>query len=286
LVSKRFGLNKYINVCVCIVLMLVFSKKSNSIHLKITSARHRVMGLASSSNEAFTLVELMVSLLIISILLLLLIPAVRSVYASSTDAISAHVIAQLNAAAQSYFTDNNPTYWPYKTPTNGGTQWWFGFESSNSLNSPEGQRWIELSQGPLGPYIAASGGMCEDPSFTRQGNVFKPKYGNTHFAYGYNLLLPGKNPITFAHPNQVPVFATCAQVNTFQSPASPTHPMVEEFYYFDTSEMTVHFRIGGMAMVGYADGSAGYLPMISGTLDQRMPGANIGRINPSLMTPQ
>lgn len=236
--------------------------------------------------RGFTLIELMVSITIITILVMLLIPAARSVYASTTNATSAHVISQLNAASQSYLADNNMTYWSYRTPANGGTQWWFGFESAASLNSPEGHRWLDLTQGPLGPYIAASGGICEDPSFTRHGNVFKPKYGATHFAYGYNLLLPGKSPLTFGHPGQVPVFATCAQVNTFQSPASPSHPMVEEFYYFDTTEMTVHFRIGGMAMVGYADGSAGYLPMMSGTLDKRMPGANIGRINPSLMTPQ
>ena len=54
---------------------------------------------------------------------------------------------------------------------------------------------------------------------------------------------------------------------------------------FDTTELTVHFRIGGMAMVGYADGSAGCLPMMPGTLDPRLPIANIGRIDPALMTP-
>jgi len=127
--------------------------------------------------------------------------------------------------------------------------------------------------------------MCEDPSFTRVGNVFKPKYGHTHFAYGYNLLLPGKNVLCIDRPGRVPIFATCAQVNTFQAPASTKHPMVEEFYYFNTTEKTVHFRIGGNAMVGYADGSAGYLPMMPGTLDPRLPAANIGRLDLTLITP-
>lgn len=240
----------------------------------------------SPDQRGFTLVELLVTVSIITVLSAVLLPAARSVYASSTDATSAHCIAQLNAASQSYLAENNMTYWPYSTRTNGGTQWWFGFESSASLSAPEGKRWLDLNQGPLGPYIAASGGMAKDPSFTRAGNVFKPKYGSTHFAYGYNMLLTGKSPLALTHPGQVPVFATCAQVNNFQAPASAKNPMVEEFYYFNATEKTVHFRIGGNAMVGYADGSAGYLPMMAGTLDSRMPGANIGRLDPTLVTPQ
>lgn len=242
--------------------------------------------MTASGRGGFTLVELLVTVAIVAVLMVLLIPAVRSVYASSTDAVSAHCIAQLNAASQSYLAENRMTFWQYSSRTNGGTQWWFGFEPSASLSAPEGKRWLDLNQGPLGPYIAASGGMSVDPSFSRQGNVFKPKYGTTHFAYGYNLLLQGKNQLALSRPGRTPVFATCAQVNTFQSPASPRRPMVEEFYYFNTTERTVHFRIGGQAMIGYADGSAGYLPMLPGSLDSRMPGANIGRLDPSLITPQ
>jgi len=242
--------------------------------------------LSHNRREAFTLVELLVVLGIVVVLAVMLVPAARSVYASSTDATSAHVIAQLNAAAQSYLAENGMTFWPYRINTNGGTQWWFGLEPSASLSAPEGKRWLDLNQGPLGPYIAASGGMAVDPSFSRAGNTFKPKYGSTHFAYGYNLLLQGKSQLALSSPGKIPVFATCAQVNTFQAPATAKKPMVEEFYYFNATERTVHFRVGGQAMVGYADGSAGCLPMMPGTLDSRMPGANIGRLEPSLITPQ
>jgi prepilin-type N-terminal cleavage/methylation domain-containing protein len=254
--------------------------------MEISRSKFNTLG-----RQAFTLVETLIAVAIIAVLVTILVPAAKSVYASSTDAVSAHVISQLNAAAQSYLTDNEQIYWPYRVVTNGGVQWWFGFEcaASYQLQNSQGKRWLDLTQGPLGPYIAASGGMCEDPAFTRQGNVFRPKFGNTHFAYGYNWSqLPGRNRLTINNPGQIAVFSTCADVNTIEAPASARHPMVEEQYLFDTgaSGATVHFRIGGNAMVGYADGSAGYLPMVPGSLDSRMPSANIGLLSSSNIIPQ
>lgn len=235
--------------------------------------------------QAFTLIELLVALAVTAILAILMFPAARTVFAASTDAVSAHVIAQLNAASGSYLAENGMIYWPYRTTETNGVQWWFGFEPAESSHAAEGKRWLDLTRGPLGPFIAASGGIARDPSFSRSGSTFKPKFGNTHFAYGYNLLLQGKNRMAFDTPGRIPVFATCAQVNTFQPPASAGRPMVEEFYYFNATEKTVHFRIGGRAMVGYADGSAGTIPMMPGTADPRLPAAQIGRIDPCLVDP-
>lgn len=76
------------------------------------------------------------------------------------------------------------------------------------------------------------------------------------------------------------MFATSAQVNTFQAPASAKNPMIEEFYGLDDKEVTVHFRHNGKAMVAFADGSCGFLPMDPSTLDQRDPKALIGRFAP------
>ncbi len=43
---------------------------------------------------------------------------------------------------------------------------------------------------------------------------------------------------------------------------------------------TVHFRHHGNAMVAYANGSAGFLPMDESTRDKRLPNANVGRFAP------
>ena len=88
-------------------------------------------------------------------------------------------------------------------------------------------------------------------------------------------------------PSKVVVFCTSAQVNDFQSPASRSHPMLEEFYALDSGVgaqsryPNVHFRHNGKAMVSFASGNAGFLEMDKSTRDPRMPEANVGRLAPA-----
>jgi len=81
------------------------------------------------------------------------------------------------------------------------------------------------------------------------------------------------------------VFATCAQVNTFEAPASPGNPMIEEFYLISDTEQTAHFRHDGDALAAFLDGSVRALSMATdmkpGSQDMRMPSANIGEFNPT-----
>ena len=164
--------------------------------------------------------------------------------------------------------------------------WWYGFETAASLNSPEGQRSFDPSLGPLGGFIPK--GFKPDPSFALGGNAFKPKYRNGYIGTGYNVLLGGgwtgigqmMNHWKLSDPSKVVVFFTSAQVNTFQSPASAKNPMLEEFYGVDEKEVTVHFRNNGKAMVSFASGNAGFLDMDESTRDPRMPKANVGRLAP------
>jgi len=134
----------------------------------------------------------------------------------------------------------------------------------------------------------ASSHVKTDPAFTQYGPRLKPKYKNGNYGYGYNTELAADasgNPRTALQVHDgstMVVFATCAQVNTFQSPASGANPMIEEFYMISDSQTTVHFRHGRSALAVFLDGSVRALDMAEamqpGSQDARLPKANIGRL--------
>lgn len=239
-------------------------------------------------NAAFTLMELVVVIAIIAILAILIFPAVERSRESMWRGVCAHSLHQLNAAGAAYRADHDGSFWKYREDTRAGTMWWFGYETAASRGQAEGQRTLDPSQGPLGPYAIASGGVQTDPAFLHCRPRHKPKFSNGNFGYGYNALLGGgplgRGPLArqsnFPHAPRIAVFATCAQVNTFQAPADGDHPMIEEFYLFDHRETTIHFRFGGKALAAMLDGSVQDLPMDPTTLDPRMPQAQIGRFAP------
>ncbi len=240
---------------------------------------------------AFTMVELLVVIGVIVVLSAVTAPAVWSAYKSSSLAVSANNIRQLSAGGMAYLGDNNYRYWPFLTKTDDGDVWWFGLEPAAHRGKPEGSRVIDVSGGALGAYMPRN--MVPDPSFRFTGKPFKPKFAFGYIGVGYNVVLangwqtvdrPGaRQPLRYwdlTKPSEVVVFATSAQVNTFQKPASSGNPMIEEFYGIDHREVTVHFRHGQSAMVGFADGSSGFLPMDPSTRDGRAPEAQVGRFAP------
>ncbi len=88
------------------------------------------------------------------------------------------------------------------------------------------------------------------------------------------------NTLTIAHPAQVILFGDCAQVNTFQAPASPKNPLLEEFYMIDETYKTIHFRHGSCANMLFLDGHVEKFQMYPGTEDARVAGESVGRITP------
>ena len=156
---------------------------------------------------------------------------------------------------------------------------------------PEGKRTCDYSKGPLGPYAIASGGIKTDPAFLQYSPRLKPKYKDGNYGYGYNILLVAdstgrpRNALQVDAPSQTIVFATCAQVNAFQAPASSKKPMIEEFYMISDTQTTAHFRHGRDALAAFLDGSVRALSMDAamrpGSQDKRIPTANIGMFNSS-----
>ncbi len=236
---------------------------------------------------AFSLVELLVAVAIIVVLSAVAAPTVWGAYKSSSLAVSANNLRQLAAGAAAYLGDNNYVFWKYREGVAGqGVRWWFGFEPTASISASEGSRTFDPLNGPLSGYVPA--GFRPDPSFGFSGKPFKPKYKFGYIGVGYNVLLGGgwlgaEAPVRYwelQNPAKIVVFSTSAQVNTFQRPASARNPMIEEFYGIDDREVTVHFRHNGQAIVAFANGSAGFLPMDESTLDRRAPSAQVGRFAP------
>jgi len=252
--------------------------------------------------RAFTLVETVVAIAIVALLVTLVIVAAKQAIRSSSLATSANNIRQLAAGAAAYLGDNNYTFWKYRQNANTpalmqqlgvperGVIWWFGFETLKSISSGEGNRHFDPDLGPLAGYVP--GGFRPDPSLAFTGKALKPKYRFGYIGVGYNTHLGGGwmggNPMRYSElekPHETVVFATSAQVNTFQAPASPKNPMIEDFYGFDDgatgNQPSIHFRHNGKAMVVFATGNAGFLEMDKNTLDMRAPEAKIGRFAPA-----
>ena len=122
---------------------------------------------------------------------------------------------------------------------------------------------------------------------------FKAKAQGATYGYGYNLYLsapPAQPPVNvgrLTRPAGTVVLADAAQVNTWQAPASPANPMLEEWYYVDksTNQPNGHFRHAHKAQAAFCDGHVAPEAPVPGSLDPRMPGQFVGRLRPEILTP-
>ena len=240
--------------------------------------------------RGFTLIELLAVIAIIGILSALLLPALSRARSAAQRADCLGHLRQLSLATQMYAEDNAGNFFKYCVSNNvNGGQWlWFGWLQSAAAG--EGHRTFDLTVGALFPYLHGSNvRLCAALNYASP--QFKFKGTNVVFSYGCN------SPI-FAGQNQNPVkadkiltpastvfFTDAAQVNTFQAPASPSHPMFEEFYYFNATEATAHFRHAQQANVTFADGHVDREKPAAGSLDQRLPDQFIGRLRTEILLP-
>ena len=235
---------------------------------------------------AFTLTELLVAIAVIAVLSGLLLPALSHSKVPAKSVKCVNNLRQFSFAAQMYWEDNNGVTFPYGGVTqSNGAVYWFGWIA----NGPEETRAFDPSLGALFPYLGAGVGLC--PAFDYTSSQFKLKAATPTCDYGYNWYLapPNQSPVntkSIHNPSGVALLADSAQVNTFEAPASATHPMFEEWYYVnqDQSEPNGQFRHDQRANVVFCDGHAGTEQMVPRSLDTRLPNEMIGWLPQSILT--
>lgn len=235
--------------------------------------------------RAFTLVELLVVLSVIAILAALILPVLSRSKSSARRIQCVSNLRQLGVAGQMYWDENGGRAFRWRGgATNGGQVFWFGWLE----NGGEGKRSFDPTQGALFPYLGGRGvEVC--PALNYIQLRFKLKATGASYGYGYNLNLSapaGQPPVSIhriTRPTEFVFLADAAQVNTFQFPASSENPLLEEFYYVNTNETTAHFRHASVANGVFVDGHVAPEKPVAGSLDNRLPSQEVGRLRPEIL---
>lgn len=194
---------------------------------------------------------------------------------------------QLGLATQMYWDDNSGASFSWQQgATNGGRLYWFGWLQ----DGPEGERAYDPTPGALYPYLKGhSVGTC--PALNYSMAQFKLKASGAAYGYGYNRFLspvasqPSIKIYKVTRPSDLVLFADAAQVNDFQAPASKSNPLLEEWYYVDTTAdyPNGHFRHKREADAVFCDGHTGGEKFVPGSLDPRLPAQTVGRLRAEIL---
>lgn len=239
--------------------------------------------------RGFTLVELLVVIGILALLATLLLPGARTAKEAGRKAQCASNLHQLGMAMAMYLDDNG-RYFRFQEPVGSDMLWWFGLESPFNAAAAPGARPIDLTRAKLYPYFQTLHGIEICPSFDYKSPVWRQKFTQVSYGYGYNMrglqvnAAQGRAASDIVDPGRIICFADSAQVNTIQAPASPSNPLLEQFEYVDYGpsndpQPKVHFRHRGTANLLFCDGHVASMKPYPGSIDPRLPSANVGRLS-------
>jgi prepilin-type processing-associated H-X9-DG protein/prepilin-type N-terminal cleavage/methylation domain-containing protein len=254
---------------------------------RFTFHASRITDQAAQFPVGFTLIELLVVIAIIALLAALLLPALARGKSSAQRVKCGGSLHQLGLAARMYWDDNNGACFRWELgQTNGGRLYWFGWLQDGA----EGERQFDVTQGALFPYLRGRGvELC--PAFDYYFSQFKLKATEASYGYGYNRFLsaPPRSPLVNAsrllQPSGTTLLADAAQINTWQAPASPSNPLLEEWYYVDSTSEPAngHFRHAEKANVAFCDGHVGLEKFVPGSIDANLPSQCVGRLRSEIL---
>ena len=222
-----------------------------------------------SRHAGFTLIELMAVVAIVGLLVSLSTRGLLQARDGAHAAVCRGQLAQVQAAHLMYLDEHRGRFFPFAESTPEGRLWYWGRETGGT---GEGNRGLDKEAARLAPYFDQDSiELC--PSFARNNHHFKAKFSGASYGYGINVfllsdwprLMPGGasrygTPLTRLNGVTSPVttmgWADAAQVNTWQAPASPRNPLIEEWYYLNNiNPPKFHFRhVGTTAQVAWMDG--------------------------------
>lgn len=218
-----------------------------------------------SGRDAFSMVELVAVVAVVAMLAALLLPVASQGMVQARSATCTSNLRQMFVAYVSYLQDHDGEFFPWLEKQPAGDLWYWGFEPRGARQG-EGAREIDRSQARLAPYLGEST-VETCPSFPYRSTLYKRKFETATYGYGLNVFLIQGSVEQKAsgvdrwggitRPAETLLWADAAQVNRFQAPASPSHPLLEEWYYIAnrTAELpTTHFRHGVKANAVFCDG--------------------------------
>lgn len=228
--------------------------------------------------HGFTLIELLVAISVISVLISILLPAVRKVRDQARSAVCMSNQRQMGLALHMYTNDHAGWFFPMEVQKPEGDYWWFGFEAAGGP-SAEGQRILDRTKGKLYPYYEMADSIEVCPSFPVDSGSYKPKYTTNWTTYGFPLDFMKEdarhNRKDVSKPSKTMAFADAGQLNVFQPPASFSNPMLEQWFYIQRTGNFVFYNHNLRANSVMMDGHVQPLEPTKG-LSTRLPIAPLG----------